>query len=383
MILGLVVLLLANHRSLAQWENGTRTPVRMGSTIADELLSLEVRPEENAAYKKTLDLLIEAALQKFQDTTPFMPETERDKATRFFKAVDQTLTARHIIFPPNSLIDLLKSALTPRKLTEQEYHMAARLYPNLRRMEQINQGFKSGETFYYMDCDLTAIVYVAAGERAGFPVEFVEVPLHTFVRWSSPGLKMNWDTNDACIYTDEYYAKRWHITDTGRKNLGWLRDMSSPEIRSYWWCMIGFWHKRHDRYKEEQEAFRAAVKASPGNLYSMNVLAWFLATCPDARLRNGKEAIAIAQKVTKAAPSSDWISTLAAAQAENGDFNGAILTEEKAMEIAMLGEQDINDYGNIPLMESCIQAYTQKLTYCQAVKQGLVEEPIKYRPYDD
>lgn len=66
-------------------------------------------------------------------------------------------------------------------------------------------------------------------------------------------------------------------------------------------------------------------------------LAWQLATSPDAQVRNGAEAVTLAEQAAQARanrPSADVLRTLAAAYAEAGRFEEATQTAERALEIA-------------------------------------------------
>jgi tetratricopeptide (TPR) repeat protein len=86
---------------------------------------------------------------------------------------------------------------------------------------------------------------------------------------------------------------------------------------------------RQGDFSEASHHYRKAIESDSKYCFAMNGLAWQLATCPDSRFRDGKEALVLSQKLfrLKNRPGKiQWlqIGTLAACYAELGDFFAAV-----------------------------------------------------------
>jgi tetratricopeptide (TPR) repeat protein len=93
---------------------------------------------------------------------------------------------------------------------------------------------------------------------------------------------------------------------------------------------------RLGRYQEAVARLEAALRVNSHFTEAMNALAWLLATCPDANIRNGTRAVQLAERTCKMTDYQQppGVSTLAAAYAETGRFDEAILTSQKAIALA-------------------------------------------------
>ena len=88
--------------------------------------------------------------------------------------------------------------------------------------------------------------------------------------------------------------------------------------------------------KDEKKAIEWAYKAvDSGNIPAMKLLAWLLATTTNASLRNGAEAVTLAEKTIEANPTNaPYLDALAAAYAETGQFEKAVSFQNQAVQFA-------------------------------------------------
>jgi protein O-mannosyl-transferase len=82
--------------------------------------------------------------------------------------------------------------------------------------------------------------------------------------------------------------------------------------------------------------YRSALQLKADDQATLNDLAWLLATCPQAELRNGAEAIELARRAERVSGGKDpdVLDTLAAAYAEAGKFSEAVAAAGKALRLA-------------------------------------------------
>ena len=93
---------------------------------------------------------------------------------------------------------------------------------------------------------------------------------------------------------------------------------------------------RHEDYAAAAETLRQGLRLSPHEGEIIGLLAWILSTCPDGAVRDGVEAVRLAEQLVEMTGRRDAgaLGMLAAAYAEAGDFGRALQTARQARALA-------------------------------------------------
>jgi Tfp pilus assembly protein PilF len=97
----------------------------------------------------------------------------------------------------------------------------------------------------------------------------------------------------------------------------------------------GMIHRRLKQFARARADYEMAVRLDPESGYTHNALAWFLATCPDNKVADGKKAVAAAVRACELTEYGNafFLDTLAAAHAAAGDFDEAVRRQKQALDV--------------------------------------------------
>ncbi len=101
-------------------------------------------------------------------------------------------------------------------------------------------------------------------------------------------------------------------------------------------------------YYRAIEDLDQAIRLKPDDANAMNTMAWILATARNTDVRDGHEAVRLAQEAVRLIDAPAFRDTLAAAYAEAGQFDNAVAAQERAIEMLRTAGRDdeVADYQN-------------------------------------
>jgi tetratricopeptide (TPR) repeat protein len=137
---------------------------------------------------------------------------------------------------------------------------------------------------------------------------------------------------------EAYFARGyvWNLKDQHDKAIADFSEVIrlEPRIAEAHTNRGLMWEKKAD-YDKAFADYNEAFRLDPNNFFVCNNLAWMQATCLIDKYRDGRKALETAQRAHRLRGGDDWriVATMAAAFAENGDFEQARKWHEKAVKL--------------------------------------------------
>ena len=140
---------------------------------------------------------------------------------------------------------------------------------------------------------------------------------------------------DVLFLQEKYRDAEVHLTEALRLNPGYADVHGS----------LGAILARRHAYAEAKTHLADAIRLRPDDSNAYNESAMIMASCPDAKFRDGKKAVEFA---TRACELTGWknpevLDTLASAQAEVGDYGAAVAWQEQAIKL-LTDDRQRSDY---------------------------------------
>lgn len=330
------------------------------NTLAHQLLNEEqlVSDKPKSDYVPMYKLLDSVIEYNSIEIKPILSDTslsKKQRAIKILKKIDISLAEMNFTIKIHT--SNLSDALVPTKFNYSKWsslqgvihkrgiHRDTFFFHNYLTKNILNKSIvenidrylhfekKRPETYYIVDCDIGALLYLSIAEVNSLNMYLVEVPGHNFVRYyyDDTGNYINWDNNTAKEISNEEYKKGQSFTSNKtlteqQIKLGrYLQDMSREEVVGYYRTLTAVIAENSGDIISAEKELIKAVKARPYSTLALNNLSWLYITQDKYQEKvYFEKALALSKKVDSIYPmDNNYKDTFACAYASLGDFKMA------------------------------------------------------------
>ena len=315
-------------------ETAAAAPIAWDRTLAAELLKLEQEngnPPENA--RALLEGVLEDAYAASGGDRP--PPGTQGEFRDFALKVSTALAERNFIQPVARAewVNSLGEAFRPIGPTDPRVSTYLAHDQNAQRRPFVDRS----KPFYFVDCDMAALLILSVAQMAGFDLSLVHVPSHEFVRWQGRGGSFaNWDWTNWGSYDEDYYRRRYAVSPAQEHRSVFLTSQPISAARGYFIASMS--RNVKDPLRKLNLRRQAAALSANDPVTASNV-AWSFATARDG-VSPAERADALPYALTgwAAAPDSAvHMNAVACALAARREHGLAVSLQERAIETAMDG----------------------------------------------
>ena len=172
--------------------------------------------------------------------------------------------------------------------------------------------------------------------------------------------------SDPGFYSSRGHAK-YHLGRINEAMADYNRAVQLEPNNALWLVDRGDAYREQGLYQPAAADYREAIRVDPKLGRAYLGAAWLMATCPDVRFRETDKAISAAQKAIELDGEKDYryLDTLAAAQANAGQFDAA----KKSANLAL----DVVPPKEMPKVRQRLDLYESGRAY----REALPAEPVR------
>lgn len=304
-------------------------PMPWRMTLAAELLGLE---QENGQLPDNARALLAEALEDaYAAWGRNRPPPRTESEFRAFALKVSTALAKHNFIQPVARADWVNSlgeAFEPIRPTDSRVLAYLAHDQNRQRSLVVDRS----KPFYFVDCDIAAMLIISVAQMAGFELSLIHAPSHEFVRWKGPGASSaNWDWTNWGSYDDGSYRQRFGVTRAQENRGVFLTSQPLAAAKGYFMAAMS---RNVDDPLRKLNLRRTAAALSANDPVTASNVAWSFATARTG-VTEAERSDALAYALTGWAGEPDsavQMNAVACALAAHGEHGLAIALQGRAIE---------------------------------------------------